>query len=95
MESGSVDASAIEDWETVSLPLQKCSNDSTEEIEVSFWTDATSMPDEPIGIPYYKPSSKAATPAQIGDEPLPSGAQLGLSFRYVQDTGICRIDCPQ
>jgi hypothetical protein len=81
--TGQLDAGDLQDWEFVDLPFAVPCETIPQEIELSLRTDTLRTPPAPVGIPFYqsRPNS-AATPAMIGNEIEPTGAQIGLWLHY-------------
>jgi hypothetical protein len=81
--SGEIDTTEIYDWQPVELRISDLPDPAPQAITVSFKARTAGPITAPAGVPLF--SSKigvVGSPAQIGTDPAPAGAQLGLTLLY-------------
>jgi hypothetical protein len=79
--SGEIDTTEIHDWQPVELPISNLPDPFPQTIRVSFKARAEVPITAPAGVPLFAPKIDAASsPAQIGDDPAPAGAQVALTL---------------
>jgi hypothetical protein len=79
--SGDIQTGEIYEWQPVELPISAVSDEAPQQMQVSFKALAKTPISVPVGIALSRPDSTAPA-ARIGDEPAPTGAQLGLTLLY-------------
>jgi hypothetical protein len=82
---GRIDAHALTDWGRVELPVALVPQQIPDQITITFWSDAKTIPAAPAGFPLYRPSSgDNDPPVRSGGIAAPDGAQLDFLVTYLQ-----------